>query len=205
MTAAAWYLARGTGIVSLILLTLVMVIGIASRSGREAVGLPRFALALVHRNAALLASILIVVHVVMLLIDPYAQLRLLDTLVPFGAAYRTAWVGFGTLTLDLMIALVATSLLRQRLGNRTWRAVHWFAYALWPIAWLHGIGSGTDRGSSWYLGIAIACLAAVLAATAWRLTSGFHTLGGRRAQRRIHHALRRDEKPITTTYPGSSR
>jgi methionine sulfoxide reductase heme-binding subunit len=205
MTAAAWYLARGTGVVSLVLLTLVMVIGIGSRSGRAVAGLPRFAVALVHRNASLLASCLIVVHIVTLLLDPYAQLRLVDVVVPFGASYRPVWVGLGTLALDLIVALVATSLLRGRLGARTWRVVHWFAYAAWPIAWLHGIGTGTDRGSGWYLAIAIASLAAVIAAVVWRLRPGFDTLGGRRARRRMHDALRRDEKPITTTYGRSSK
>ncbi len=205
MTAAAWYFARGTGVVSLVLLTLVMVAGVGSRSGRPVFGLPRFAVALVHRNASLIASCLIVAHVLLLLADPYAQLRLLDVLVPFGAAYRPAWVGFGTLALDLIAALVITSLLRGRLGPRTWRAVHWFAYAAWPIAWMHGIGSGTDRGSGWYLATAIACLIAVLAAIGWRISDGFDTLGGRRAARRVHDALRRDERPVTTTYRGGTR
>lgn len=205
MTNAAWYAARGSGVVSLILLTLVMVIGIGSRSGRPVFGLPRFAVGLVHRNAALLASVLIVVHVGTILIDPFAQLRLLDVVVPFTASYRAFWVGCGTVALDLMVALVVTSLLRSRIGPRTWRTVHWFAYAMWPVAWLHGIGSGTDRGSAWYLTIAIVSALLVVAALAWRVSPGFDTLGGRRNPRRIHDDLAAHEWPLKTTYRGGSR
>jgi sulfoxide reductase heme-binding subunit YedZ len=180
MTNALWYLARGSGVVTLALLTVVMVVGIASRSGRPAFGLPRFAVGLVHRNAALLALVFLVMHITTLLLDPYAQLKLVDLVLPFHAGYRPAWVGLGTLVLDLMVALVATSLLRHRLGIRAWRTVHWLAYAAWPIAWAHGIGSGTDRGTGWYAAFAIGCTIAVGVALIWRIGPGFATLGGRR-------------------------
>jgi methionine sulfoxide reductase heme-binding subunit len=183
MTEALWYTARATGVVSLLLLTIVVVLGIGSRSGRPVFGLPRFAVSLVHRNASLMATVLIAIHVSTLLTDPYAHLKLLDLLVPFDAAYRPAWVGLGTTALDLVVAIVVTSLLRRRLGARTWRAVHWFAYAMWPIAWVHGIGSGTDRGSAWYLAVAVAAVITVATALAWRLGPNFATLGGRREPR----------------------
>jgi methionine sulfoxide reductase heme-binding subunit len=205
MTNAAWYAARGTGVVSLLMLTVVMVLGVGSRSGRPVFGLPRFAVSLVHRNASLIALTLVALHVVTLLIDPYAHLRVLDVIVPFGASYRTAWVGFGTIALDLVLALVVTGLLRQRIGQRAWRAIHWFAYAAWPIAWIHGIESGTDRGSGWYLAIAIACAIAVLAAVAWRVSGGFVTLGGRRVRRHVHQVRIPDQPAVTTTFRGGNR
>jgi sulfoxide reductase heme-binding subunit YedZ len=185
MTNALWYTARGTGVVALILLTVVMVLGIAARSGRPAFGLPRFAVSLVHRNAALIATALIAIHVSTLLFDPYAQLKLVNLIVPFSSTYRPVWVGFGATAVDLVAALVVTSLLRHRIGARTWRAVHLLAYACWPVAWLHGIGAGTDRGSGWYLGVAIVCAIAVGAALLWRCQPGFTTLAGRRLPRRI--------------------
>jgi sulfoxide reductase heme-binding subunit YedZ len=180
MTNALWYTARGTGVISLLLLTAVVVLGIGSRAGRPVFGLPRIAVNLVHRDAALIATVLIAVHVTTLMADPFAQLRLVDILVPFQGSYRPAWVGFGTTALDLLIAIVVTSLLRRRLGARTWRAVHWLAYAMWPVAWLHGIGSGTDRGRSWFLALAVIAAATVVTAVAWRLSDGFTTLAGRR-------------------------
>jgi sulfoxide reductase heme-binding subunit YedZ len=173
MTDALWYLGRGTGVVSLVLLTVVVALGIASRSGRPAFGLPRFAVAAVHRNASLLAVSLLAVHVVTLLFDPYAQLRIVDLVLPFDGAYRPFWLGLGTLALDLLLALVVTSLLRQRVGVKAWRAIHWLAYAAWPVAFLHGLGTGTDAGTAWLRVTAACCAAAVLTAVGWRFSSEF--------------------------------
>jgi sulfoxide reductase heme-binding subunit YedZ len=161
-TDTIWYLARGSGAVSLILLTVVVALGIGTRSGRSFAGMPRLVVASVHRSAALLSVVFVAVHVTALLFDPYAQLKLVDLVLPFTASYRPLWVGLGAVALDLMIALVATSLLRERIGHRTWKAVHWFAYAMWPVALVHGIGSGSDRSTFWMLAIDVACVLAVI-------------------------------------------
>jgi methionine sulfoxide reductase heme-binding subunit len=120
------------------------------------------------------------VHITTLLLDPIAQLRLVDVVLPFAGSYRPLWLGLGTLGLDLIAALVATSLLRQRIGARLWRAVHWLAYAAWPVALLHGIGTGTDAGTLWLRGITVGCVGAVLGALAWRLSPNFAERPGRR-------------------------
>jgi sulfoxide reductase heme-binding subunit YedZ len=179
-TDVLWYLARGTGVVSLIMLTVVVVLGVGSRSGRPVFGLPRFAVVSVHRNASMLAVSLLAVHVLTLFFDPYAQLKLIDLFVPFLGAYRPLWLGLGTLAFDLILALVATSLLRHRLGVTSWRAVHWLAYLCWPIAVLHGLGTGTDNGELWMWAIAIACVAAVVSALGWRLSDRFAPVGSLR-------------------------
>lgn len=184
MTEALWYLGRGTGVVSLVLLSVVVALGVGARSGRPAFGLPRFAVNLLHRNAALLAVVLLIGHVVSLYFDPYAQLRLLDLVVPFAGQYRPFWLGLGTLAVDLLIAVVATSLLRRRLGARAWRVVHRLAYLCWPVALLHGVQTGTDGRSWWLWTVAAGSTALVLAAVAWRLSPGF-TRFPHRAERRV--------------------
>jgi len=128
LISAAWYLARGSGLSSLVLFSIVVALGIGSRSGRALFGLPRFAVQAVHSTAALTAVGFLAVHVVSLLFDPYAQLRLLDLVVPFAGAYRPLWLGLGTLALDLMLAVVVTSLFRRRLSLLAWKAVHYLAY-----------------------------------------------------------------------------
>jgi sulfoxide reductase heme-binding subunit YedZ len=170
---ALWYLARGSGTVSLVLLTVVMVLGVGSRSGRPVFGLPRFGVVSVHRNASLIAVGLLAVHLVSLLLDPYAQLKLVNLVIPFGSAYRPLWVGLGTLAIDLLLVLLLSTWVRRYLGARTWRAVHWVAYAIWPVALLHGLFSGTDGGRSWLLVIAGLCVVAVAAAVVWRLSDRF--------------------------------
>jgi sulfoxide reductase heme-binding subunit YedZ len=123
----------------------------------------------VHRTVSLLATSLLAVHVATMLLDPYAQLRVLDVVLPFAGAYRPAWLGFGTLALDLLVAVVVTSLLRERIGRRAWRAVHWATYAIWPLALLHALGTGTDASAPWLRGLALVCALAVGAVLAWRL------------------------------------
>ena len=185
MSEALWALGRGTGVVALALMTITVVLGILTRSGRPAFGLPRFAVTLVHRNSALLGTVFIVIHVVSLLFDPYAQLKVLDFVVPFQGSYRPFWLGLGTVAADLLIAVVVTALLRRWIGQRAFRAVHWASYALWPIALFHSIGTGTDAGRGLFILFAVACSAAVGGSVIWRLTTGFQLRGRTTADRRI--------------------
>ena len=110
---------------------------------------PRFVVDGLHRNVSLLVVVLLAAHIVTSLLDPFAHLRVLDAVVPLASRYRPLWLGFGALAFDLLIALIVTSVLRARLGLRAWRAVHWAAYACWPVAVLHGLGTGTDARSAW--------------------------------------------------------
>jgi sulfoxide reductase heme-binding subunit YedZ len=187
---ALWYLARGSGAVSLLMLTVVLALGIGTRAGRSFAGMPRLVVVSVHRSSALLAVAFLLVHVTTLMFDPYAQLKFVDLVLPFTSSYRPLWVGLGAVALDLMIAIMVTSLLRERIGHRVWKAVHLFAYAMWPIALVHGIGSGTDRSAFWMLLIDTACaltVIGVLASThpALGSTDPPSTVGGSIAARSV--------------------
>jgi sulfoxide reductase heme-binding subunit YedZ len=168
--SAYWYLARATGAVALLLLTVSVVLGILD-SLRFSAGprWPRFAIDSLHRDTSLLVIVLIVVHVVTSVLDGFAPITLTDGIIPFATPYRPLWMGLGALSFDVLIALVVTSLLRRRLGYRSWRAIHWLAYASWPIAVLHGLGTGTDVKSWWLLALTIGCVAAVVIALLVRI------------------------------------
>ena len=83
------------------------------------------------------------------------------------------WQGLGTLAVDLLIVVTITSLLRHRIGLLAFQVVHWLTYALWPIAFAHAIGNGTDRGHIWFLAFAGVCALIVLATVVWRLLPNF--------------------------------
>jgi sulfoxide reductase heme-binding subunit YedZ len=166
-----WYLARGTGVVSLVLVTAVVVLGIGGRAGTGASRLPRFATALLHRNLSLLALVFLLVHILTSVLDPFAAIAWSDALVPLAASYRPLWLGLGALAFDLLLALAITSVMRGRIGLRTWRAIHWLAYACWPIALLHGLGTGSDVRTRWMLWVAAACVASIVAAVCLRLAA----------------------------------
>lgn len=173
MNEAFWALGRATGVVALALTTLALLLGVVNRSGRPLLGLPRFSVALVHRNVALLSAIFIVIHMLSLLGDSYAQLTLVDLVVPFLGAADPVWLGLGTASVDLLLAVVITALLRTRIGFRAFRAVHWLTYLLWPVAFLHSVGMGSDAGAAWFLAVTVICSGFVVGAVAWRLSANF--------------------------------
>lgn len=169
--SAYWYLTRGTGIVALLLLTAIMVIGILGPLRIAfAPRWPRFALDAVHRDLSLLAVVVIAIHVVVSVLDGFAPIQLIDGIVPFTSPYRPVWLGLGAVSFDLMLAVIVTSLIRRRIGYGTWRLIHWLAYASWPLAVAHGIGTGTDADETWALVVTFVCVALVAAATFARVT-----------------------------------
>jgi len=169
--SAYWYLTRGTGVVALLLLTVGLVLGVMGPTRFRTIRMPRFAVSALHRNVTLLALAFVVVHVVTTILDGYTPIGLRDAVVPFVASYRPFWLGLGAVAFDLLLALIVTSLLRSRLGVRAWRAVHWLAYASWPVALLHSLGTGSDARSVWLALLASACTIAVVAAALWRVAT----------------------------------
>ena len=170
---AYWYLTRGTGIVALVLLTLSVALGVANVRRLRTERLPRFVLDSVHRSSSLLAVAFTGLHIVTSLLDGFAPIRLIDVIVPFTGTYRPLWVGFGAVAFDLLIAVTITSLLRQRLGYRAWRLTHWAAYVSWPVALLHGLGTGSDTKLGWALAITGGCVIVMLVAVVARATAGW--------------------------------
>jgi predicted ferric reductase len=169
MNTAFWYASRATGIVALLLLTAVLVLGIlVNRQGRLP-GLPRFAVTDLHRNLSLLSVAFIAVHILTAVADTYVHIPLLSAVVPFASGYERLWLGLGAIAVDLMAAMIVTSLLRGRLNRVVWKAIHLLAYASWPLTFAHSIGASKDLQQGWLLLLAIGCAAAVAVAVVWRL------------------------------------
>lgn len=167
-----WYTTRGAGAVTLILLTAVVVLGILSVLRVQSESWPRFLTTGLHRNLALMTLVFLALHIVTAVVDPFTNLGWPAALIPFSSYYRTFWLGLGVIAFELLGAIVVTSLLREMLGQRAWKAIHWLTYAAWPIGVVHGLGTGTDAWSAWMLAITAACVAAVGTAVALRLTAG---------------------------------
>jgi DMSO/TMAO reductase YedYZ heme-binding membrane subunit len=164
-----WYASRGAGLVASILLTGTLLLGIAGTARAGTVRWPQLVLARLHRNLSLLAVAFVAAHVLTAVLDGYVEIRWADLIVPFAAAYEPFWLGLGALALDLLAAVVVTSLLRARLGLRTWRAVHLAAYACWPLTVVHGLGiGGADSATGWVLAVTLGCVATVVAGLVWR-------------------------------------
>jgi DMSO/TMAO reductase YedYZ heme-binding membrane subunit len=164
-----WYVMRATGLVAFALLTITVAFGVAGSLRWERGRWTRTVTTIVHRNASLLAVAFLGVHVATAVLDTYVAIPLAATVVPGLSSYRPLWVAFGAVAIDLMVALVVSSFLRPRIGHRSWRMVHWLAYAAWPLALTHAIFSGTDTGKIWTTALYAVCGSLVLAAAAVRL------------------------------------
>jgi predicted ferric reductase len=130
---------------------------------------PRFLTTGLHRNLSLTAVVFLALHIVTAVVDPFTHLGWLAAVVPFSSYYRTFWLGLGVIAFELLLAITVTSLVRGLIGLSAWRAIHWLSYASWPIAVLHGFGTGTDTLSTWMLAIDGVCIAAVACSVAARL------------------------------------
>ncbi|MCX5561221.1 ferric reductase-like transmembrane domain-containing protein [Streptomyces sp. NBC_00038] len=200
-SAILWYANRATGAVTLVLFTVVVLLGITVRLRGRLPGLPRFGTVSLHRTLSLSAVAFLALHITAAVVDGYVNITVLDVLVPFVSDYQPLWLGLGTVALDLTLAVLVTSLLRARIGLRTWRTVHWLAYASWPVALIHGIGIGTDTGATWMLWLTVSCVAAVLTAF------GIRVAHAARASRRtpaavLHtaeHAAQHAAEPLRKT------
>jgi sulfoxide reductase heme-binding subunit YedZ len=171
--SAYWYLTRSTGVVGLLLLTMAVALGVVDVRRLSSPRWPRFALDTLHRNVSLLAMAFLAVHVLTAILDSFAPISIVDSVVPFSGSYRPFWLGLGALSLDMLVAVTISSLLRRRLGFASWRAIHWLTYASWPIALLHSFGTGTDVKSGWLLVLSILCLLVVLGAVLARTLAGW--------------------------------
>ena len=167
-----WYLTRAAGLVSLVLLSATVVLGLVSSVGWTTERWPRFLSQTVHRNLSLYCLAFIALHVLCTVADGYVPIGIVDAVIPFRSPYRPIWVGFGALAFDLLLAVAITSGLRRQIGTPAWRVVHWLAYACWPIAVVHGLGSGSDPRLPGAFFVFVLCVGAVAAAVLWRLTVG---------------------------------
>lgn len=168
-----WYLTRATGAVAILLLTFTVALGVLDVSRWTSPRWPRFVIDSLHRNASLLAVAFLVLHVLTSVLDGFASISLTAAFIPFIGSYRPFWLGLGAVAFDLVLALVITSLMRRRFGHSAWRNTHWLAYACWPIALLHGLGTGSDVKSGWLLVLTVGCVLTVIVAVIARVASGW--------------------------------
>lgn len=165
-----WLVSRASGVVLLILFSVVMVLGVSTRTGAASRRWPRFAVAELHRTLSLFAVALLGLHVATALLDPYVSMSWLAGVLPFTSHYETLAIGAGTLAVDIGGAVLITSLLRNRIGRRAWRAVHYLAYLAWPVAFVHAITAASyDQHLWWVAASEWGSLAAVATAVIVRL------------------------------------
>jgi len=130
-----WYATRAAGLVTLVALSASLVLGILNAGRFASHRWPRFLVQGLHRNLSLLALAFLALHVGTTVIDTYTSIGLRAAFVPFASSYKRFWLGLGAVACDLMVTLLITTLLRQRIGHRLWRVVHWARALTAAAAW----------------------------------------------------------------------
>lgn len=102
-----------------------------------------------HQDLASIGLGLGGVHAVLLTLDRSVPFSLADVLVPFHAPYRPLWVGLGQVALYISLVVVASFYVRRRIGQRTWRLLHYLTFLAFVDATAHGLLTGTDSGAAW--------------------------------------------------------
>ncbi len=193
-----WYATRASGIVTLVLLTLTMVLGLTTTARARARNWPGFAQQELHRRVSMLAVVFLGIHVLTSVLDTFVNISWAAIVAPFTSSYGRFWVGVGAVSLDLMLAVFVSSLLRARMRPATWRAIHWLAYLCWPIALAHSFGMGTDAGEGLVMVLGMLCVAAVAAALVWRVRTTARQSTARSARATVA-GVPRTHLPLTGT------
>ena len=167
-TPYLWYTTRATGMVALVLFTLVVSLGtfVANRIGGSIVG--RFELNELHRSISIVAIVFLAIHIVTTVVDSFVATGWISVLVPFTSSYKRTAVAVGTIAFDLILAVWLSSLLKVRIKNRSWRFIHWFSWLAFASALTHAFLSGTDARHGAGLALVTACALIVLVAAVWR-------------------------------------
>jgi sulfoxide reductase heme-binding subunit YedZ len=170
--SALWYLSRATGVVTVVLLTIVVGLGIVTAGRRRPAGEGATIVMGLHRWLSLGMLVFLGIHIVTAILDGYVSISWLAVVVPFTSGYETLLVGFGTIALDLLVVVMVTSYLRHRIPERQWRVVHWASYAMWLVALFHGFLMGTaDQAGLRAVTLACAAIGGLMAC--WRVVATY--------------------------------
>jgi hypothetical protein len=173
-----WYVARSSGLVAWVLLTASTCVGLA-QSSRILRGFARAPWIIdLHRHLAALTVVFTTVHLGGLWADSFVTFGPLDLFVPMASAWKPGAVAWGIVAVYLLVAIQATSLLMARMPRRVWHAVHLSSLALFVVATIHGLQTGTDLSSTVVAWLGASAGAVLTFALTYRLLSRG---GGRRA------------------------
>ncbi len=166
----AWDVARAGGLVGFGLLTVSVCLGLVLSMRLTSSRWPRFVTNDLHQYLAGLTASFLGIHIAGILLDPYAHISVLQSVVPFTAAWRPVPLSLGIIGFELLLAVWASSQMRARIGYRWWRRMHYATFAVFVGALLHGVYSGTDTHQPWVAAMYALAAGSVGGLLAWRIS-----------------------------------
>jgi len=176
-----WYTTRATGMVTLVLFTLVVALGtlVSNRIGGTIVG--RFELNEFHRSISIVAMIFLLIHVLTTIADSYVSTGIISIIVPMTSQFKRVGVAVGAIGFDLIVAVWVSSLMKSRIENRSWRFIHWFSWLAFIAAIVHAYMTGTDTKNTAGILLVIVCSLVVIGSALWRYAARPARASGRTA------------------------
>lgn len=158
----AWMAARATGIVALLLLTLLIALGIVLSHPEQSRWKQSKRVFPWHESLWVFTVAFLAVHVVSLVLDEYADVGLLGALIPGLSDYRSVPVALGVIAMYALLVTVLTARFTSLLPAGAWLKLHRFSAGVLVLAWGHGVLAGTDSVAlrPLYWGIAIVVIGA---------------------------------------------
>ena len=164
-----WYVARSGGIVALVLTGLSVIWGLAlSTKVMQGTPSPKWLLSL-HRWLGGLAVSFSAIHVGALVADSYVQFGPTDILVPFASDWKPGPVAWGIVSMYLLLAVQASSMMMNRLPRKWWKAIHMSSWLLFWTGLIHGATAGTDAANPIYVVVTGAMTTLVAFLTGYRI------------------------------------
>jgi sulfoxide reductase heme-binding subunit YedZ len=166
-TSWPWYVARGSGLIAAVALTILMLSGIGLVTGFTFRFLEPLTAWASHRALGLTFGIAVLIHIVSLLFDTFVPFSLLQLLVPWLSSYRpvvlagvnlgSLYVAMGVLALYGVAVVIITSLLWVDKKQHRWKLLHYLSYFIILLVFVHALYLGTDlaRGFARWLWIAV--------------------------------------------------
>jgi methionine sulfoxide reductase heme-binding subunit len=159
-----WLAARALGITAYLLLALQVGTGVLLSHPRNNAAWHKTRQTLPwHELLTVFTWAFLVLHVVFMAIDPYANVGWLGSLVPGLSGYRTPAIAVGTIAAYAMLFTAVTAKWTKLLPGGWWLKVHRFAAVTFLLTWVHSVLAGTDSGAlvPLYLATGLPILAAI--------------------------------------------
>ena len=165
----AWYCVRALGFLAYLVLAGSVLYGLLlSTKILDAIAHRPVSFAL-HKDLAIVALILGTLHGLLLTFDQSFNFTPIAIIVPFQSPYAPIPVGIGQLTLYGTAIVTASFYVRRRIGQRTWRVLHYFTFLAFIGSAVHGVLSGTDGGTQWAFWLYLLTVTAAIFLTTYRI------------------------------------
>jgi len=140
-----WLAARATGMTSYVVLTVVVVLGLVlSHPVNQSTWKLSKRLFPWHENLLVFLVAFTAAHVVGILLDPYAGVGVLGTVIPGLSSYRSVPVALGSIALYALLLTGITARYTKVLPAGWWLKIHRLSLAVFLLGWAHGMLAGTD-------------------------------------------------------------